>query len=112
MSAFGVRTNPSPRTGVDVRYLEMSFLVLMSAQFALRRRKAGISRTSSSIELCTGEDRPYESRRCGAALRAYSEPGGAGRPSEWRVVGGSGGGAECGSGGFPSPGGGGGWGVC
>ncbi len=37
-----------------------------SVQLALRRRKAGISRTFSSIELRTGEARPYGSP-CGAA---------------------------------------------
>src|SRR3981189_2683832 len=45
----------------------------VTAQLALRPRKAGISRTFSSIELRTGEERPYGSRRCGAAWRAYSE---------------------------------------
>src|ERR1700738_5660806 len=56
-------------------------LVLTTAQLALRRRKAGISRTFSSIELRTGEERPYGSRPCGAAWRAYSEIGFAGCPS-------------------------------
>src|SRR5258708_8470072 len=37
-------------------------LVLTTAQLALRCRKAGISRTFSSIELRTGEERPYGSK--------------------------------------------------
>src|SRR5712664_46791 len=62
-----------------------------AAQLALRPRKAGISRTFSSIVLRTGDERPYGSRRCGAACRAYSAVGVAGRPSEWRAIGRSGG---------------------
>src|SRR6266850_8223895 len=71
----------------------------VTAQLALRPRKAGISRTFSSIELRTGEERPYGSRRCGAAWRAYSEIGGfVGRASGWRAVGRSCGLANCGGG--------------
>ena len=44
------------------------------------------------------EDRPYGSRPCGAAWRAYSEFGVAGRPSGWRAVGRSGGLSNCGGG--------------
>src|SRR5829696_6278354 len=43
-----------------------------TAQLALRPRKAGMSRTFSSIELRTGEDRPYGSRPCGADLLGRS----------------------------------------
>src|ERR1700730_13667951 len=75
-------------------------LVLTTAQLALRRRKAGISRTFS-IELRTKE-RPNGSRSCGAAWRAYSEIGVADRPSGWRAVGRSGGLSDCGGGGLRS----------
>ena len=70
----------------------------MAVQLALRRRKAGISRTSSSVELWIGGDRPYASRPGGAALGENSEAGVAGRPSGWRVVGRSGGCSNCDSG--------------
>src|SRR5258705_5716769 len=84
---------------MDERYTSGTWkrvtLVLATAQLALRRRKAGISRTFSSIELRTGEERPYGSRPCGAAWRAYSEIGFAGRPSGWRAVGLSGGLSNC-----------------
>src|SRR6202795_2092090 len=70
-------------------------LVLTTAQLALRRRKAGISRTVSSIELRTGEERPYGSRPCGAAWCAYSEIGFSGRPSGWPAIGRSGGLSNC-----------------
>ena len=69
-----------------------------AVQLALRRRKAGISRTSSSVELCIGGDRPYASSPCGAALGEYSEAGVADRPSGWRVVGRSCGRSNCDSG--------------
>src|SRR5258707_6688834 len=59
-------------------------LCLATAQLALRRRKAGVSRTFSSIELRTREERPYGSSPCGAAWRACSEIGFAGRASAWR----------------------------
>src|SRR5258708_17733550 len=58
-------------------------LVLTTAQLALRRRKAGISRAFSSIEL-RREERPYGSRPCGAECRAYSVIVFADRPSVWR----------------------------
>src|SRR6202158_5384160 len=74
-------------------FLPCSRLVLTTAQLALRRRKAGISRTFCSIELRTAEERPYGSRPCGAAWPAYS-----GRPSGWRAVGRGGGLSKCGSG--------------
>jgi len=48
------------------------------AQLALRRRKAGISRSFSLTKFRA--ERPYGSRPCGAAWCAYSEFGFAGRP--------------------------------
>ena len=47
----------------------------MAVQLALRRRKAGILRMSSSVELWIGGDGPYASRPCGVALCEYSEAG-------------------------------------
>ena len=62
-----------------------------AAQFALRRRKAGISRTSSSLQLRMAGERPYGSSPCGAAWCADSVARVAGLASGWRVVGESGG---------------------
>src|SRR6185295_16209592 len=64
-----------------------SELILTAAQFALRPRKAGISRIFSSTGPRTGAARPNGSRRCGAAGRACSAIGLAGRISGWRAVG-------------------------
>src|SRR6266436_1479897 len=109
------RLPPRPRSRSDIRNSQAEarqnrrchllpalgselLLLFTTAQLFLRRRKAGISRTFSSIELRTGEERPYGSRPSGAAWRAYSEIGFAGCPSAWRAVGRSGGLSVCGSG--------------
>jgi enamine deaminase RidA (YjgF/YER057c/UK114 family) len=50
----------------DDMYIQESGRIA-SAQLALRRRKAGTSRTSSSMKFRAGVERPYGSRPCGAA---------------------------------------------